>query len=150
MPTSQRLSPAKQATIDAYGECDRQLKLWKPQGNPHKPEHDRLEAEILGWETDLAADKSDVLLGKLYEVKVSERGFQRTFTEVAQGLAFGLFQKIEGLPLTQFLSITLADAKRLLGQPWLDVHAPRLQTGPRAVTVVPRAEAAAVATRKAA
>ncbi len=148
MPTSPRLSPAKQAKIDEYGECDRQLRLWTPTVNPYQAKHDELEAEILGWKADLPANESAVLSGKAYQVEISPRGFQRTFTEIAQGLAFELFKKIEGLPLTQFLSITLADARRLLGQPWLDSHAPRLQTGPRSVTVVPRAEA--VPARKAA
>lgn len=148
MPLSPRLSPARQAKIDEYGECDRQLRLWMPTVNPYQADHDRLEAEILGWSTGLAADASEKLLGKAYQVEVSARGFQHPITAVAKALAFELLKKIQGLDLIQFFGITLVQAKAFLGQTWLDEHVPEQQTGPRKLTVVSRAEA--VPLRKAA
>jgi hypothetical protein len=141
MPLSPRISPAKQATIDKFGECDRKLRLWLPTVNPYQAEHDKLEAEILSWSIDLAADQSDVVSGKSYQAEVSARGFQRTFTREAEAAVFDALKKIQGLSLAQFFSITLADVKAHLGKPFLEQHVPQRQTGPRKVTVVPRAEA---------
>lgn len=141
MPTITRPSPAKQAKIDEFGECDRKLRLWLPTVNPYQAEHDKLEAEILSWSTGLAADESETLVSKAYQVEVSARGFQHPITDVAKALAFELLKKIQGLSLMQFFSITLAQAKAHLGQAWLDEHVPEQQTGPRKLTVVPRAEA---------
>ena len=134
---------ARKQIVDEFGECDRKLRLWAPQRNPHQARHDELEAEILSWSKDDAADQSQIICGKVYQVEVSARGFKRTFTAAAQAKAFELLKKVQGLDLMQFFSITLAGAKAHLGNAFLEENVPSLQTGPRTVGVVPRAQAGA-------
>ncbi len=139
------LTPARKAKLDEFGECDRQLRLWKPQANPYKARYDELEAEILGWYADpkdLADDKSIVISGKSYDIEVTERSFQQKFTGLALADAYQLLQQIKSLDMLRFFSLTLAEAKALLGKPWLEKWVPKLRTGARSLKPVPRAEAA--------
>ena len=139
--SSPRIDPKRQAKIDEFGECDRQLRLWKPQTNPHRARYDELEAEILSWSASDPAENSTVLSGRAYQVEISARGFQSYFSPAAQLLAFTLLKKIKGLDLMQFFSITLSEAKTHLGKAFLVENVPKLQTGARTVSVVPRVEA---------
>jgi hypothetical protein len=136
-----RANPKRQAIIDEFGECDRQVRLWKPQTNPHRARFDELEAEILSWAADDAPDKSTLLSGSSYQVEISARGFKSEFGRGAQLKAYTLLKKIKGLDLMQFFTVTLAEAKFHLGGAFVKDNVPKLQTGPRAVNVVPRVEA---------
>lgn len=140
-PLQVTLTPARKAKLDEFGECDRQLKLWKPQSNPHRERYDELEAEILSWCPDLAADKSTVLSGRAYDIEVTEQGLQQKFSEEATAEAYRLLQAIKGLNLLQFFSVTLAEAKAHLGKAWMEKWVPKRQTGARSLKAVPRAEA---------
>jgi hypothetical protein len=143
-----RPDPKRQAKIDEFGECDRQLRLWKPQTNPHQARYDELEKEILSWAADDPAEKSTLLAGRRYEVEITARGFKSDFTAAAQLLAYQLLTKIKGLDMMQFFSVTLAEAKFHLGSAFVKENVPKLQTGARTLNVVPRAEASPAAKRK--
>ncbi len=128
--------PQRQVTIDRFGEVDRLLRLWKPEINPHQAEYDKLEAEILGWAGGAKPETSTVLTGKAYRVTISARGFKSDFSAAAQTAAYGLLQKIKGLDLMQFFSLTITQAKFYLGTDWVKEHVPKRQTGERSVEVV--------------
>jgi hypothetical protein len=136
-----RPNPKRQAVIDEFGEVDRQVRLWKPQTNPHRARFDELEAEILSWAAEDAAEKSTLLSGSRYQVEISARGFKREFGRPAQLKAYTLLKKIKGLDVMQFFTVTLAEAKFHLGGAFVKQNVPKLQTGPRSVNVVPRLEA---------
>jgi hypothetical protein len=127
---------------------DRKLRLWQPQQNPHQARHAELEAIILSWARDEPANRSKVVSGLAYQVEISARGMRSDFTAEAQAKAHQLLNKIPGLDVVQFFSVTQAVAKTYLGQAFLDTNVPKLQIGPRKVNIVPRVEA--VAAKKAA
>jgi hypothetical protein len=140
-PSVPRTEPKRQALIDEFGECDRHLRLWKPITNPFAARHAELEAVIIGWAAESAPDESTVLAGKAYEIEISARGFKREFSAAAQLKAYNLLKRIKGIDMMRFFSVTLAEAKALLGDAFLAVNVPKLQTGNRSLRVVPRAEA---------
>jgi hypothetical protein len=135
-------SPSRKQIVDEYGEVDRKLRLWQPQQNPHQARHAELEAIILSWAADEPAYQSKVVSGLAYQVEVSARGMRSTFTPAAQAKAYELLKHAK-VPLMQFFSLTLAEAKAHLGPEFVLTNIPKLQTGPRSVNVVPRVEAAA-------
>ncbi len=139
-------SALQKAKIDEFGECDRQLKRWKPQQNPHQARYDELEKELLGWSavTTLGVAQSTVLSGKAYDIEVTAQGFKQAFSVAAVADAYRLLQQIKGLDLLQFFAVTLAEAKAHLGKAWLDKWVPKLQIGPRTLKPVPRSEAVAI------
>jgi hypothetical protein len=140
-------SLTRKQVVDEYGEVDRKLRLWQPQQNPHQARHAELEAIILSWADDEPAHQSKVVSGSAYQVEVSARGMRSTFTPAAQAKAYELLKHAK-VPLMQFFSLTLAEAKAHLGPEFVLTNVPKLQIGPRSVSVVPRVEA--VAAKKAA
>ena len=140
----QLLTPARKSKLDEFGEVDRKLRLWIPTVNPYKLRYDELEAEILSWCPGLPADQSTVLSGRSYDVEVTQQGFRQKFTTEATTEAHRLIHAIKGLNVIQFFSLTLAEAQAHLGKDWLERWVPKLQTGPRSLKPVPRAEAVAM------
>ena len=128
--------PQRQVTIDRFGEVDRLLRLWEPQENPHQAEYDKLEAEILSWAGGAKPETSTVLTGKAYRVKITARGFKSEFSAAAHAIAYDLLQKIDGLDLMQFFSLTITQAKFYLGGEWVKANIPKKQIGERSVEVV--------------
>ena len=141
-------SPSCKQIVDEYGEVDRKLRLWQPQQNPHQARHAELEGIILNWAADEPANQSKVISGLAYQVEISAKGMRSNFTTEAQTKAYHLLKKMDGVDLMRFFSVTQAEAKTYLGKAFLDANVPKLQTGSRTVSIVPRVEA--VAAKKAA
>lgn len=124
--------------VDEYGEVERKMLLWKPPAapvNPHVARYVELQAEILSWQADLPADQGAIARGKAYLVQVSARGFKSIVTTAAKHLAFETIKAAGGDPFVHF-DVTIADMRAQCGAEFVKTNIPKVQTGPRALTVV--------------
>ena len=129
---------SRQAVVDAFGEADRQAKLWTPPVNPHLAERAKQLAIIDSWHTDSPADQAFVEEGKLYRLEVSPRQFQRP---TGPRLFAEAYRRLKRLKIDPFevLYATLDALKKHLGEPFLDEFAPKARTGRRSYTPVAKA-----------
>jgi hypothetical protein len=125
--------------VDEFGEIERKMLLWRPPAtpvNPYADRHAELEAEIRSWHDDLAGELGAVVRGKLYQVAVSARGFRSTVSAAAKRAAFSLIEGAGKLDPFEFFDITIADMKAHCGAEFVKANIPKLQVGPRTLSVV--------------
>lgn len=122
--------------IDEFGEIERQLALWKPPANPYAQRRKELLSIMEDWYVSHPAADGDVLQGRLYQLEVTPRYFERETTPTFYRKAFNAIRAAKIVdPFTVFTA-TLGAIEKHLGLPYLDANAPRERTGIRRFSVV--------------
>jgi hypothetical protein len=127
---------SRQAVIDAFGEADRQAKLWTPPVNPHLAKVAELQAIIESWYKDSDAEFCGIEDGQRYRLEVSARRNQREMTSSVQRKAYEAISALKGVDAFSVFEATQEAIKEHLGEAWLDRQAPHKRTGKRKYTVV--------------
>jgi hypothetical protein len=121
----------RQQLCDRFGELKRQEALFSPV----KAELESIRAQILSWYPDLLPGESIIVTdGLIYDIPISECGFEREFTSMPRffnRLGKTTFLRLCRFPLAAFDQLTHLD-------PELSAFIKKVRTGPRTVKAVAR------------
>jgi len=101
------LTPARKALVDEYKRVRDKVEAWRPAVNPHAARHAEIEAEILSWVEDEAADQEILLVGNTVNVPISARRKRHTIIHLPQ-----LFKKLGLKWISEHCKPTLGDLKK--------------------------------------
>lgn len=122
-------APSREQLVDEFGELDRQIQILTPKIK----RHEALKLQIRGWYQDLPADVPAIATGSIYEVQVSARGQERSFTLKAK---IKIFAKLGKARAMELFSITLKAVEDAFGKDELELLASKANTGSRKLVPV--------------
>jgi hypothetical protein len=124
------LTPAQTALIDEFGELYRENQAWAPKEK-------RLEALrqiIRSWYPDLAADRTEVAYGTLYELQIGEKPIEKTWVSMA-----AVYKAAGGLKaFLKICTVTFKALSGVLGNPAAEALQIEERTGQRKLKAVAR------------
>ena len=131
VPSGSSVSRVDADLIDQYGELDRQVQQFKPIADKHA----KLKAVIKSWYDDQPGEASAIAAGRLYEVQVSARENERTWSSMAK-----VYRAVGGC--TAFLkicSVAIKAVEEAIGKSKAEALLVEERTGSRRLKVVAKA-----------
>lgn len=133
---SQIENPAKtdsrEGLVDEFAELDRQVRLFKPKAD----RHEFLKKEIKGWFEDHPAEQTALAVGKLYDVQVSAKSNERSWTSM-----FKLYRALKREKFLEICTVALKAAEQILGEETVAKLVTTSRIGARRLTPVLKAPA---------
>jgi hypothetical protein len=98
---------SRESLVDEFAELDRQVQQFAPKA----ARHEELKKVIKGWYEQHPADQTAVAAGNVYDVQVSAKSNERTWTSILK-----LYRALKRDAFFRICEVALGKAEEILGK----------------------------------